>query len=57
MAGIVNKPCSSLSNRINETDAAGAMLEMAKIPYLETGNGLIVPASVSHGVVLDFAEC
>jgi hypothetical protein len=46
----------ALTVRVNEPDAAAAMLDMAKIPHHETRNGVIVPASAAHGVALVFAE-
>ena len=42
--------------RVNEPDAATAMLDMAKVPHQETRNSVIVPASAAHGVVVEFAE-
>jgi catechol 2,3-dioxygenase-like lactoylglutathione lyase family enzyme len=46
----------AITIRVNEPDAAAAMLDMAKIPHHETKNGVIVPASAAHGVVVEFAE-
>ena len=42
--------------RVNEPDAAAAMLDMAKIAHQETRNSVIVPATATHGVVVEFAE-
>jgi catechol 2,3-dioxygenase-like lactoylglutathione lyase family enzyme len=46
----------ALTIRVNEPDAAAAMLDMAKLPHRETSNSVIVPASAAHGVVIEFAE-
>lgn len=45
-----------LAIRVNEPDAASAMLAMAKVPHRDTHNGVIVPAAAAHGVVIEFAE-
>jgi len=42
--------------RVNEVDAAAAMLDMANMPHRETKAGVIVPARAAHGVALIFAE-
>lgn len=46
----------ALTIRVNEPDAAAAMLSMAKVPHFETRNTVTVPASAAHGVVIEFAE-
>jgi catechol 2,3-dioxygenase-like lactoylglutathione lyase family enzyme len=46
----------AITIRVNEPDAAAAMLDMAKIPHQETRTGVIVPAGATHGVVIEFAE-
>lgn len=46
----------ALTVRVNELDAAGAMLSMGRIPHEEQGARIIVPASVTHGVALVFTE-
>ena len=56
LAGAPKTGIVALTIRVNEPDAAAAMLEMAKIPHHETRNGVIVPASAAHGVVIEFAE-
>jgi catechol 2,3-dioxygenase-like lactoylglutathione lyase family enzyme len=46
----------ALTIRVNEPDAAAAMLSMAKVPHHETRNTVTVPAHSAHGVVIEFAE-
>lgn len=46
----------ALTIRVNEPDAAGAMLSMAKVPHHETKHSIVVPASEAHGIVIEFAE-
>jgi len=46
----------ALTIRVNEPDAAAAMLSMAKVPHQETRDTVTVPASAAHGVVIEFAE-
>jgi catechol 2,3-dioxygenase-like lactoylglutathione lyase family enzyme len=46
----------ALTIRVNEPDAAAAMLSMAKVPHTETRNTVTVPANAAHGVVIEFAE-
>ncbi len=46
----------ALKIRVNEPDAAAAMLSMAKVPHHETRNTVTVPANATHGVVIEFAE-
>ncbi len=42
--------------RVNEVDAAAAMLDMGRVPHRETKHGVLVPASAAHGVFIEFAE-
>ena len=56
LAGAPKTGIVAIVIHVNEPDAAAAMLEMAKIPHNETRNGIIVPASAAHGVVIEFAE-
>jgi catechol 2,3-dioxygenase-like lactoylglutathione lyase family enzyme len=46
----------ALAVRVNEPDAAAAMLSMAKVPHHETRNMVTVPAHAAHGIVIEFAE-
>ena len=46
----------ALTIRLNELDAAGAMLSMGRIPHEEARHTLIVPASAANGVVVRFSE-
>ena len=46
----------ALTIHVNEPDAAAAMLSMAKVPHQETKHTVVVPAGITHGVVLEFAE-
>jgi len=41
---------------VNEPDATSAMLQMAKLPHKEARNAVVVPASATHGVALEFRE-
>jgi catechol 2,3-dioxygenase-like lactoylglutathione lyase family enzyme len=45
-----------LTVRVNEVDAAAAMLEMGRIPHREIEPGLVVPARAAHGVFVAFSE-
>ena len=56
LAGAPPNGMVALSIGVNEPDAAGAMLSMAKVPYQETRSSVIVPAASAHGVVIEFAE-
>jgi catechol 2,3-dioxygenase-like lactoylglutathione lyase family enzyme len=56
LAGAPRSGIVALTIRVNEPDAAAAMLDMAKLPHRETSNSVIVPASAAHGVVIEFAE-
>ena len=46
----------ALTIRVNELDAAGAMLSMGKVSHNETRHSITVPASAAHGVAIIFAE-
>lgn len=46
----------ALSLRVNELDAAAAMLSMGRIPHEERRDCVIVPATATHGVALHLAE-
>jgi catechol 2,3-dioxygenase-like lactoylglutathione lyase family enzyme len=46
----------ALAIRVNERDAAAAMLDMGRVPHQETSAAVIVPASATHGVTIAFAE-
>lgn len=56
LAGAPRHGIVALTIRVNEPDAAAAMLDMAKLPHRETSNSVIVPASAAHGVAIEFAE-
>jgi catechol 2,3-dioxygenase-like lactoylglutathione lyase family enzyme len=56
LQGVPKNGIVALAIRVNEPDAAAAMLSMAKVPHQETRRGVIVPASASHGVMIEFAE-
>ncbi|MEQ1756266.1 MAG: VOC family protein [Micropepsaceae bacterium] len=56
LAGAPANGIMALRIRVNEPDATGAMLDMGRVPHEETRDGLIVPASAAHGIVLEFAE-
>jgi hypothetical protein len=47
---------AALSICVNEPDAAASMLDAARVPYMETRHGLIVPAKATGGVVLEMVE-
>ena len=47
---------AALKIRVNEPDAAGAMLEMGRVPHEESRHGIVVPASAAHGIVIEFSE-
>lgn len=46
----------ALALRINELDAAAAMLSMGRIPHEERRDRVIVPATATHGVALVLTE-
>lgn len=57
MEGLPAPPAiAAISFRVNETDAAAAMLDMAGIPYADHHTGLVIPASGAGGVIVEFAE-
>lgn len=41
---------------MNEADAAGAMLDMARIPYADGHHGLVVGAKDAGGVIVELVE-
>lgn len=47
---------AALSVLVNEADAAGAMLDMARIPYADGPHGLTIAAAQTGGVILELAE-
>ncbi len=47
---------AALSIAVNEPDAAGAMMDMARIPYADHHHGLVVAAQHAGGVIVEFAE-
>lgn len=56
LAGAPQTGIVGLAIRVNEVDAAVAMLDMARIPHREARHRIIVPASAAHGVFIEFAE-
>ena len=42
--------------RLNELDAAGAMLSMGRIPHEETRHAITVPATATNGIAVRFCE-
>lgn len=46
----------AITIRVNELDAAGAMLSMGRIPHEETRHAIIVPASAANGIAVRFSE-
>ena len=46
----------ALALRVNELDAAGAMLSMGRIPHDERRDMIVVPADVTNGIALVFTE-
>lgn len=47
---------AAISFRVNETDAAGAMLDMGGVTFTDHHTGLVVPADKAGGVIVEFAE-
>ena len=47
---------AALSFLVNEADAAGAMLDMARIPYADGHHGLTIAAAHAGGVIVELAE-
>ncbi len=56
LAGAPQSGIVALAIRVNEVDAAAAMLDMARIPHREANHSIVVPAGAAHGVALVFAE-
>ncbi len=56
LSGAPQNGIVALSIQVNEPDAASAMLQMAKIPHTETRTSVIVPATATHGVAIEFVE-
>ena len=55
--GLAPLPClAALSVGVNEPDAAGAMLDMGRVPYADHHHGLVVAAKHAGGVIVEFAE-
>lgn len=46
----------AMTIRVNELDAAGAMLSMGRIPHEETRHAITVPATSANGIVVRFSE-
>jgi catechol 2,3-dioxygenase-like lactoylglutathione lyase family enzyme len=46
----------ALALRVNELDAAGAMLSMGRIPHEEYRDRIIVPADATNGIAVVFTE-
>lgn len=46
----------AITIRVNELDAAGAMLSMGRIPHEETRHAIIVPATAANGIAITFTE-
>lgn len=47
---------AAVSFRVNETDAAGAMLDMGRTPYADHHTGLVIPAAKAGGIIVEFTE-
>src|SRR6185295_17319394 len=56
LAGAPRLGIVGLCIRVNELDAAAAMLDMGRVPHAESKRGVIVPASAAHGVFIEFTE-
>ena len=56
VAGAPQTGIIGLTIRVNEVDAAAAMLDMGRIPRREANHRIVVPASAAHGVFIEFAE-
>jgi catechol 2,3-dioxygenase-like lactoylglutathione lyase family enzyme len=56
LAGAPRDGIVAMALRVNELDAAGAMLSMGRIPHEERRDCVIVPASATHGIALHLAE-
>lgn len=46
----------AITIRVNELDAAGAMLSMGRVPHKESRHNVTVPATAATGAVLEFQE-
>jgi catechol 2,3-dioxygenase-like lactoylglutathione lyase family enzyme len=46
----------AITIRLNELDAAGAMLSMGRIPHEETRHAISVPATATNGIAVRFCE-
>jgi len=46
----------AITIRLNELDAAGAMLSMGRIPHEETRHAITVPATATNGIAVRFCE-
>ena len=46
----------ALTIRVNELDAAGAMLSMGRIPHEESRHAITVPATAANGIAVRFSE-
>jgi hypothetical protein len=47
---------AAVSIAVNEPDAAGAMLDMGRVPYADNHTGLVVAAKNAGGIIVEFAE-
>jgi len=56
LAGAPRDGMLAIAIRVNERDAAGAMLSMGRIPHEETRHAIIVPAAAATGVAVAFVE-
>lgn len=46
----------AITIRVNELDAAGAMLSMGRIPHEESRHAITVPATAANGIAVQFSE-
>jgi catechol 2,3-dioxygenase-like lactoylglutathione lyase family enzyme len=56
LAGAPHDGMLAIAIRVNELDAAGAMLSMGRIPHEEARHAIIVPATAATGVAVVFVE-
>jgi hypothetical protein len=59
MKALVGAPAEgivAMTIRVNELDAAGAMLSMGRIPHEEMRHAIIVPATAANGIAVRFSE-
>jgi catechol 2,3-dioxygenase-like lactoylglutathione lyase family enzyme len=47
---------AAVSFRVNEADAAGAMLDMGRTPHADHHTGLVVPAKAANGIIIEFTD-